>query len=96
MYSIFDIIPNTTKLFMWHLDVEASEARALLGLSRTKQRPIIVFETMKNTADFLYNTDFLRYNLGYKLIARLPPNADRLMYPQHLWKEEMGELPTYI
>lgn len=96
LYSIGDIVPSTTKLFLWHLDVEGSEARAMLGLSRTKHRPIIIFESMKKNNDFLFNTDFLRYNMGYKQVERLPPNSDRLMYPKHLWREEQGELPSYI
>ncbi len=98
LLSISDIISPNANLFLWHLDAEGSESRALLGLTKLKQEPIIIFESFstKNT-DFLFNKDFLKYTKNYRMIKRLLPNQDRVMIPEKHWNEEyMSELPEYL
>ena len=98
LLSISDIISPNANFVLWHLDAEGSEGRAMLGLMKVKQEPIIIFESFKKAnTDFLFNKDFLKFTKGYKMIKRLPPNSDRVMIPKHFFNEQyMTELPEYV
>ena len=98
LLSISDILGPRAHFVLWHLDVEGSEQRALLGLLKTPHRPIVVYESRSTKGvDFLYNKDFLMDTMGYRLHARLPPNADRVMVPPNMWRNGIDEeLPWYI
>lgn len=97
MMSIEDILTPKARFTLWHCDMESSETRALIGLIRTKFRPIIVIEAMhKDDQDFKLNSDFLRLNYGYRLTKRLKPNMDRVLIPHEIDKNTLKELPNYI
>lgn len=96
--SLSEILNPNRDVALLHLDVERCEKRALLGLLRTKHRPIIIYESMKkNNPDFLFERDFLHYLFGYKMINRLKPNMDRIMIPPNNPDYHKYErLPPYI
>lgn len=97
LLSIGDILDPDADFFFWHLDVEDTEYRAMLGLMRTNFRPYVLFENHSVGKDFLMAPDIMRYVLGYRLIERLGEFSDRLMVPNHLWDPlRMKDMPSYI
>lgn len=96
LLSIGDILEDNINFAIWHLDVEQSETRALMGLSLTVHRPVVIFESFKQPGtDFLMPKQFLELSMGYKMTKRIPPNMDRVLWPPRLWDASFTELPSY-
>ena len=98
LLSIYDILPACSRFGLWHLDVEGSEMRAILGMGRTYFRPIVIFESFtKPGVDSFAVGDQLKYLYGYKLVDRIKPNSDRVMVPPHAFDSRtMKEMPFYV
>lgn len=97
MFSVGDIIKKETNLALFHLDAEGSEARAILGLLRTEQRPTVVYESRKkNNPDFLFEKNMLGYLGGYKQVERVGENSDRVMVHDSVFAEGgHREMPVF-
>lgn len=96
MMSIDEILTPQARFTLWHLDAEGSETRALMGMTRSHHRPIVVVEAFsRDGEDFKFNSDFLRMNYGYRLVTRLKPNMDRVLIPREIEKNDLQELPDY-
>ena len=81
LVGLSDIIKSDANLFMWHLDVEGTEMKAIEGMLKTNHRPIMIVEAIPGVGtDRMAPINALK-NAGYRTVDRLHPNRDYLMFP---------------
>lgn len=81
LVGLADIVKSDANLFMWHLDVEGTEMKAIEGMLKTNHRPIMIVEAIPGVGkDRMAPINALKA-AGYRTVDRLPPNRDYLMFP---------------